>query len=153
MDISKLSLRTAFSVFAILVAIVALILAFVFKEDSKEFQGTIISAGESSISVRGVFVGADGKVRGDPREVEVKIAPETNIVRHGFKIPSAEELALTGGMFKPAELPTVTETVDFARLRADAERETIGIIIRSSGNVYGRKSFTATSLEYKLPDR
>lgn len=123
------------------------------KPRSYEFSGNVETVGDSTITVRGQFV--DAKTQrlfpGELVLVEVEVSLETRIVREAFRIPSAEELTKTGGIFKPDELPREQSITDLLVLKQDTMRTTAGAVVKASKNVFGKSRFEAEEIAYRVP--
>lgn len=146
----KLALMTGSAV--VLVAIVWWGVTQLRTARAYEFVGNVESAGEFSFAVRGQFVNSrTGRVfAGDLLLAEVRVTPETRIVRDTFRIPSPAELEATGGRFEPDKLPREQETVDLAALREDSSRTAAGVTVKAKKNIFGKTQFEAKEVIYRV---
>ncbi|HYE22362.1 MAG TPA: hypothetical protein VD998_02105 [Verrucomicrobiae bacterium] len=119
-----------------------------------EFHGNVWQVSDNRIEVQGSFKieGKDFNSSDPIKTVMVEVGPETKIIRNAFKMPSAEELKATNGMFKPNELPKEERPSTVEELRQDHLTKTIGIKIISKKDILNKESFIASEIIYTLPN-
>jgi hypothetical protein len=110
------------------------------------FEGNLSSIDNSALIVKGVYTLDGASVRqGEMKSVKVMVTASTIIERESFDVPT------TGEVFVVDELPKTVSTVTLEEMKADAENQTLGLMISASGNIFGKKTFTATKIVYRLP--
>ncbi|MDP4000641.1 MAG: hypothetical protein Q8P83_00115 [bacterium] len=147
-----LNKKLLFSVFALLLVLFVVFWLINSNQDKKEsfaFAGNVESVGQSSMIVNGLYT-FDGKPidknQDSSVKVEILINDSTKITKESFKIPEGSEV------FYPDELPKETTQVNLEQIKEDLEITTVGIWVEAEKNIYGKKTFTAKALVYRVPD-
>lgn len=124
-----------------------------FSVDSREFAGTLKGVGIDSISVSGSFSSIENpEVAKIPRNVTIQADSRTKIIKGVVYLPTVEELKKTGGTFNGKDLKREEVTGNFESLKADFynKKSPINIFVKTSRNVYGKKTFTASEIKYEI---
>ncbi len=114
------------------------------KLNSREFVGVVKEASGSNVLLNGYYI-VDGKPSGKLADVRVSFAEGMTITRTVHYRPSQEELKKTNGIWNPNTAPSVQETKTVADLKNLIGRD---IVAHAALNVFGKKSFIATSITY-----
>lgn len=118
-----------------------------------EFTGTLQEYTDNVLLVSGVYALEGNPESDSPQEpvlVEITIAPSTRITRTILTLPSQEELRKTEGRFDTDKLPRKDSEADISILQKDISGEFgLGIFAVSDENIAGKKSFTATEINYR----
>ncbi len=120
---------------------------------SYSFAGAFKSISGDSILATGSFSPAwDARVSKESRTVTIVINSKTRVIKVATKLPSAEELAKTGGYFDGRKLKREESTSDFETLKKDLTQRAfaVNIFATSSRNIYNKLSFTATEIKYEI---
>ena len=123
---------------------------------SAEFFGNFGSLKDHSIFADGKFQTSRQTylpAGNQPFRAEIIVTPTTKFHRTAFYMPTAKELAKTGGRFNPDELKKDESDVDFAAFAKDASGSAwgIGLDVAANGNILNSVKFEASSITYRLP--
>jgi hypothetical protein len=148
--------RTIIAVFSIAMALVAVLLVqsrhIPKGKATQTFEGNVREVGVDYILVEGKYQTDLSDAEAKLTTVKVSVNSITLLSRKTFVIPSAEELAKTGGRFEPAKLPTKESPSSMQMLAQDSNKASLGVTVKSFENIYGKKSFVASEINYVLPN-
>jgi len=121
------------------------------KIESHEFAGQIVNIDGNEITIEGAFVivNQDSLSKNETREVVVSVSDDTKITKTLLYIPTKAELEKTGGLFYPDKLKKDYQEVNLETLKSDDTHS--GLIVKSTTNIYGKSSFSASEISYTVP--
>ncbi len=149
--------RTVIAVVAIAMALVAVLLLQTKSGTPKAkatqyFEGNVKEVGVDYILVEGKYQTDVSDPSTKLVVVKATVNATTLFKRKAFQLPTAEDLAKTGGMFEPAKLPMKESPSDMETLAQDYNKASLGVTLKSFENIYGQKVFSASEINYTLPN-
>lgn len=119
---------------------------------SNEFAGQVkdVNGENNVIAVEGVYVVKDRPELSNPENrltAAVTIDNQTKIIKKRLFLPTAEEVAATGGRFDPAKLRNELVVGSLNDLRVQGA----SVTVKSLKNIFGRSSFIASEILYIEP--
>lgn len=148
------SLKIILSVILVLSSVLWIIQSGILKNNptSKQFTGTLQSYQNNILTVNGVFTLTDKILdsQKSTKNIQIVIDTNTKITQTLLTLPTHAELVKTGGRFDPNKLIKTETVVDLATLQKDTKESAIGIFAKSNQNIYGKTSFTATEINYRV---
>ena len=116
------------------------------------FEGNVKEVGVDYILVEGKYRTDLDDMSKELVTVKATVGNTAVLTRRTFQIPSAEELAKTGGRFEPAKLPLKESGSNMETLAQDSNKSSLGVVVKAFGNIYGEKVFSASEVTYTLPN-
>ncbi|MBI2068786.1 MAG: hypothetical protein HYT67_01635 [Candidatus Yanofskybacteria bacterium] len=120
------------------------------RAQSHQFQGQVVKFSNDELELFGVYL-IDGKPNmsdfANPKNVRVKINPNTKFVKTVLYMPTREELNTSKGIWDPAKLKQERQTGSLTDFK---NTEGLGVVVKTPKNSMGNSMLVASEISYTV---